>query len=498
MKLSWRLALLMVLLTLLPALATSMVGRQLLRQSLELGLNDDMDAALEAGVRRTAELYRRDRDALRRVVAAWPLAGVRPDASPDELARALDTSMPQEIGAAAHVTLVAPDGTKRVLQEGTTVEPPSEGAPPVVLTARRELVARWRVDVEVPVEKAWREDAQRTASALQMTRVLRTQQAQVERSFWLLLLGIYGVVLVLGLVAAWWLAHGITRPVTKLVRATDKVAAGDWTIQVVDSAAGELGRLNRGFNDMVRTLDAQSRTLIDLETMAGWREMARALAHEVKNPLTPIQLTVEEMQQRYKGDDAQYRALLEECTRIVVEEVESLRNVVGRFREFSRPVELRLRPLALNDLVRDVAALQRDLRSTTELDAKVGEIFGDGDRLRQVLMNLAENARAILAAQTDRQLLLKTVAHEHAVEVIVADNGPGIPEAERERVFEPYRTGTSGGLGLGMALVKGIVLAHEGSIRVESSTLGGAAIHMTFPRKLNDTSKQAQGGVDSP
>jgi two-component system nitrogen regulation sensor histidine kinase NtrY len=241
---------------------------------------------------------------------------------------------------------------------------------------------------------------------------------------------------------------------------------------------------------MVRTLNLQSRRLVDLEKMAGWREMARALAHEVKNPLTPIQLTVEEIRARYPGGDAEYEALLHECTRIVIEEVESLRAVVSRFREFSRPVALTPAPTDLGQLARDVAALQRDLRVEVRVARGLEPVPVDGDRLRQVLMNLAANAREATAGVDQPRLdVVVGVEDEHAV-ISLADNGPGIPPDQRERVFEPYRTGKTGGLGLGLALVKGIVLAHGGTIDVDDGELGGARFTIRLPRRPAPTDEE--------
>jgi nitrogen fixation/metabolism regulation signal transduction histidine kinase len=234
---------------------------------------------------------------------------------------------------------------------------------------------------------------------------------------------------------------------------------------------------------MVTTLDAQNRRLVDLETMAGWREMARALAHEVKNPLTPIQLTVEEMQAQYKGEDAEYRRLLEECTRIVVEEVESLRNVVGRFREFSRPVELRPRPQNVNALLRDLGALQKDMRVEYELDPELEKltVSGDADRLRQLFINLAENARQAQESDEDPRLWLGSSIEDGFAVLSVEDAGPGIPEEQRARVFDPYHSAKAGGLGLGLSLVKGIALAHGGRIELGEGRAGGAVFRVHLP-----------------
>jgi len=215
--------------------------------------------------------------------------------------------------------------------------------------------------------------------------------------------------------------------------------------------------------------------------MAGWREMARALAHEVKNPLTPIQLTVEEIRERYRGDDEEYRELVDRCTRIVVQEVASLRNVVQRFREFSRPIEPRLGPVDVNALLSDVGALQKDLQVSMDLQADMPTLHADEDGLRQVLMNLAQNARKATRELDDPRLKLGSRLERDRIVIAVEDNGPGIPPADRAQVFEPYRSGSAGGLGLGLALVKGIILAHEGRVTVEDGTLGGARLRLELP-----------------
>ena len=186
--------------------------------------------------------------------------------------------------------------------------------------------------------------------------------------------------------------------------------------------------------------------------------------------------------ERFWGDDLEYAALLDKCSGIVVRQVESLRNVVARFRDFSRPVEPRFALVDLNALVADVGALQRDLRVELDLAHDLGTIRADDDQLRQLLMNLARNAQTATAGCESPCLRLATRAAGESVVLEVEDNGPGIPADERERVFEPYRSGSAGGLGLGLALVKGIVLAHGGSVRVEEGRLGGACLRVELRR----------------
>ncbi len=488
MNLRARLALLMVLLMLLPALPAAWMTREVIQQSLNLGLSEDVDAALEAGVRQTRQNYQHQRDLLAQAFAAWVAETVSPEAGSSALL-ARDPAQP-DAGLLANLQLLltTPAGEEHLLwgsEQAFAAAAPADdpNEPPRSLAIEHALPDGGVLKARCPLSAEWRADARTMAATLQVVRGLQFQRSELERGFWLPFLGVYCMALLCALAAAAWLGRGITRPVQRLLEATAEVAAGRRNVQVPAAGRDEVGRLSERFNAMVRTLDAQSRHLVDLETMAGWREMARALAHEIKNPLTPIQLTVEEMRERYRGDDAEYAALIEECTRIVVQEVESLRNVVARFREFSRPVEPRFVRVDLNRLVADMAALQRDMQAEVDLAPNLDTVDADPDQMRQMLMNLARNAQTATHDQTNPRLRLATRPAGNYVVIGIEEDGPGSPAAEQGRVFEPYRTGSAGGMGLGLALVKGIVLAHRGAIEVEEGRWGGARFRITLPRR---------------
>lgn len=474
MSLRVRLILVFVVLTLLPALPAAWVTHELLGRTVDLGLREELDDALEAGVRQARGGLQAQRAALREQAEMWIDAFETADS---DLAR-IDPSFADPLVRVEVVGgPVLAEGDPALSGPAPEIE---RNAPPLRLSERARLGAT-DILLTRAVDPQWRADALRTSESLQLLRSLRAERENIERGFLLPFILIYLVSLALAVVAALLLASGWTRRVDRLVRATEAVAAGDWNAKVGLQGSDELSRLGQGFDRMVTTLDAQSRHLVEMETMAGWREMARALAHEVKNPLTPIQLTVEEMRERYRGDDPEYRALLEECSRIVVDEVASLREVVGRFREFSRPVELRRAPFDANALLRDIGAMQRDLQVDLDLADGLPPALGDADRLRQVLMNLASNTREATRERATARLRLASSATPEGIALVFEDDGPGIAASDREHVFEPYRTGKKAGLGLGLALVKGIVLAHEGTIAVDEGQWGGARFTIVLP-----------------
>jgi nitrogen fixation/metabolism regulation signal transduction histidine kinase len=480
MTVRWRLALLVLLATGVPVLTGVLVTRQLVRETLAVGLNPQLDAALEAGVRQARGQFQAQRagaeQTVRVLAARWPEGGG------EAAAAARFDSL---LAGSDRLVLRGRDGATRTLRAGALPPPESAApahAPPAAVSATATLADGRSLELTRPLRADWRDDALALAESLQMVRGLRLQRAELERMYGLGFLATFLLALVVGLTFAWRLGRGIVEPVQSLVQGTEAVAAGRRDVQVPVRRGDELGRLAERFNSMVRTLDLQGRRLVDLEKMEGWREMARALAHEVKNPLTPIQLTVEEMRARYPGGDKEYEALLSECARIVSEEVESLRSVVHRFREFSRPVALEPAPTDLGRLVGDVAALQRDLRAETTIESDLDPVAVDADRLRQVLMNLAANAREACREVAEPRLAMTLSATDTHVVITVEDNGPGVPPDQRERVFEPYRSGKAGGLGLGLALVKGIVLAHGGDITVDAGRWRGARFTITLPR----------------
>jgi nitrogen fixation/metabolism regulation signal transduction histidine kinase len=234
------------------------------------------------------------------------------------------------------------------------------------------------------------------------------------------------------------------------------------------------------FNDMVARLDDQRRRLVDMEKMAAWREVARHLAHEIKNPLLPIRLTIEELRDQYRGDDAAFRELLLESTRVVGEEIEHLQRLVRQFSEFARMPELHARPGSLDALARDVAALYPQV-TTTHAAAETVEPFAfDPEQMRRVLVNLYDNAVAMMPGGNTAVRIAIARVGAYAV-MRVGDNGPGIPPDHRSRIFEPYFTTRREGTGLGLAMVKNVVLLHGGDIAVESTVGTGTTFVIRLP-----------------
>jgi nitrogen fixation/metabolism regulation signal transduction histidine kinase len=230
--------------------------------------------------------------------------------------------------------------------------------------------------------------------------------------------------------------------------------------------------------------------LIQAQRDAAWGEVARRLAHEIKNPLTPIQLSAERIRRKYLGLlGGEDRATLDRATRTIVQQVQSMEEMVNAFSIYAQPVRMELNEINLNQLVTDVSELYKrddrviDFRFDLKNDLPL--ITADARGLRQVLNNLLINAQDALASTTNPAIVLSTRSVQsdsnNYIELTVQDNGPGIPEDLLGKLFEPYVTTKAKGTGLGLAIVKRIVEEHGGAIWVESQPGDGAKTTVRLP-----------------
>jgi two-component system nitrogen regulation sensor histidine kinase NtrY len=225
--------------------------------------------------------------------------------------------------------------------------------------------------------------------------------------------------------------------------------------------------------------------LIRAQKVAAWREVARRLAHEIKNPLTPIQLSAERMRRHLAGASPATRDLVEECTATIVGEVESLKGLVDEFSQFARMPAPRTVPTDLAQLVTDTLALYKGLFKEIDIerhfDAGVPLVRLDVEQIRRVVINLVDNA--VEAMERKGRIVVETQldAPNRVVRLVVADDGPGIPPGEREKLFLPYYSTKRRGSGLGLAIVRRIIAEHGGSIEVGANTPRGTRFTIELP-----------------
>ncbi|HWA76969.1 MAG TPA: ATP-binding protein [Polyangiaceae bacterium] len=342
-----------------------------------------------------------------------------------------------------------------------------------------------------------------------------------EKGYVLAFVALLGLTIVAAVGVGSLLARSVVGRIAALAEATKLVAAGDLSIRVPEAGEDELSDLAHGFNRMLGEV-AESRARIEyLQRIGAWQEMARRLAHEIKNPLTPIQLAVQDVHRRYEGADPTFRRLLDTTLEIVEDEVGTLRRLVSEFSDFARLPQANLEAEDLGAFLNELSeqlSLIEDERGDGELPeglrsawrgAHIGLSFSlpkepayvlmDRHMLRRVMLNLIQNSAQAMQEQGERtpKILVSLRAERDSYLLDVEDSGPGIPEALRERMFDPYVTTKSEGTGLGLAIVKKVIVEHGGSITAMSSELGGARLRIRLPATAAPAPAPAKGAPES-
>jgi signal transduction histidine kinase len=313
-----------------------------------------------------------------------------------------------------------------------------------------------------------------------------------------LLVGGSGIVLAILLSS--WAAARVTRPVGQLARAAQEVAAGNWNTRVEVSGNDELAQLAESFNRMTTELLTQKERLVQTERVAAWRELARRLAHELKNPLFPLQLTVENLIRARTQSPELFEEIFRESSHTLLAEISNLKAIIGRFSEFSKMPHPQLQNVQVNEILRGVAQLfqaqlsapgRAPIACTLELDETLGPVSADPELLHRAISNLVLNAMD--AMPDGGKLILRSTGTDGKVIIEVADNGSGLTREECERIFTPYYTSKQHGTGLGLAIVQSVVSDHGGRISVQSEPGQGT----TFTIELSRNSEGAAAATES-
>jgi signal transduction histidine kinase len=314
------------------------------------------------------------------------------------------------------------------------------------------------------------------------TGPLRARLAQLDRVY--LVGGL--VALVAALLLATVLVMGLTRPLRELEAAARRVGEGDLESTINVRHGGEVGRALSAFNRMTEELKTTRERLLRAERIAAWRDIARRIAHEIKNPLSPIQVSIETMRKTYAKGHPDFDEIFQESTATILEEVERLRRIVAEFSRFARLPRPSPEWLELRELGEHVVGLHQGGEVQIHLeDHDPPQVRADREQLTQVLVNLVQNASDAARARHGSHgghviLRLEPDEETGGARIRVQDNGPGIPAEQRNQIFEPYYTSKAGGTGLGLAIVHRIIGDHGGHVEVQQSPDGGAEFVMVL------------------
>lgn len=328
----------------------------------------------------------------------------------------------------------------------------------------------------------------RTQGAVSEYQILQQRIHGLQLNFF----SIFMLVSMLLLLAALWrglaLADDIMQPISELYDAAENVRNGDMTVQVRESSRDdELAILGRAFNRMIRQIDAQQKELVAAQRYAAWSDVARRIAHEIKNPLTPIQLATERLKRKYgknlEGEDKEnfnkYIDMLDRHTT-------DIRNMVDEFASFARMPAPQLQQADLCELIRAVVFSEECRKGAAEIKLYLPDspvVLGiDPSQMGRALANILKNAHEAMennVANAEINVTMRKCADSW--EIVIEDNGPGFPADIMPRLTEPYVTTRQKGTGLGMAIVRKIVEDHKGKLQLENRAEGGARVIIRLP-----------------
>jgi signal transduction histidine kinase len=320
----------------------------------------------------------------------------------------------------------------------------------------------------------------------------RRGMVEVQRHIRAIAFGVAGIGILFAIGASLWIAARVSRPIEQLAAAAGEVAAGRWDAHVAVHGNDEVGALARSFNRMTSQLVEQRGQLVQSERVAAWRELARRLAHELKNPLFPLQLTVENMIRARQLSPAKFDSMFDEVftegAATLQSEIANLKTIIGRFSDFSRmpkPQKERIdvRDVVLRALTLYKPAMQEHVPPITlqsDADQSPLRISADPELLHRAISNLVLNA---IDAMPEGGHLAASAARKDngAIEIRVSDSGGGLAAEECERLFTPYYTTKEYGTGLGLAIVQSIVADHHGKVSVASRPGAGATFIIELP-----------------
>jgi signal transduction histidine kinase len=446
-----------VIATVLPLAATIGITMSLLESSLGYATTEELNGlsrTLEATVR---QFYQREREALRQDAAigrsaptTYLVANIA--TWPEDVRAFWESTEPDRFG------LAGPDGD------------------------RLDYMRRSTNGVDVYSRDLAGIHMQELSTKLRQARevVGSIEARDLRRGFTLTLLLLVAIVWLISLAPLLFIAHRISKPIRQLTAGLTDFAAGDWDRRVESSRADEVGNAVDAFNHMAEQLRRSRERLVYLTQMSSWQSLARKTAHELKNSLTPIRLTVEEMVVRQPQAD---RVFMQEAAQIVISEIETLERRVRAFSEFAREPPVNPEAFDLNALVTERVSLLKPAHPSShyrfKLDVRGPRVHAGADLVKGILTNLLENA-ADAAGANGTILTITSLQGDQAV-VEVHDSGPGISDEASRTLFEPTITFKKHGMGLGLSIARKNALLLGGDITLVKGELGGAGFRVSLP-----------------
>jgi two-component system nitrogen regulation sensor histidine kinase NtrY len=299
------------------------------------------------------------------------------------------------------------------------------------------------------------------------------------------MLGAYAFVVLIIIVIGILLANRLSKPLRDLSEAATSIGKGNLDVQLRVRSADEVGELVRSFNEMTKELKASRENVARAERELAWKEMAKQVAHEIKNPLTPIKLSIQHLLQAYKDEAKDYGEILQRVSATVIEQIEVLSRIASEFSNFARMPERRFERVDVKQLLQETVALFSDVRGI-EFRTKLADtgviLVADKDELRRVFVNLIRNS--VQAMEQGGTISVELEVLDRFCRITITDTGSGIPEELQPKVFQPNFSTKTDGTGLGLAIAAKVIEDLNGTIHLRSTMGKGTTVEVRIPLKL--------------
>lgn len=297
--------------------------------------------------------------------------------------------------------------------------------------------------------------------------------------------GIYSFAVLIIILLSTLFANQLAYPIRRLTKAAESVGQGDLNVKIDHNEKGELKDLINGFNKMTSELQKNQAELAELEREAAWKEMAKQVAHEIKNPLTPMKLALQQLSIAYKDKNKDFDSLFEKVSKTVLNQIENLSHIAGEFSRFAKMPTLKLEIIDMVTVITDTINLYQDEKIKIEFKSDIGSAIIEADKshLRRIFINLIRNSIQANA----NVILIELLRNENYYIICVQDNGSGISADDQERIFDENFTTKKQGMGLGLAITRKFIESINGSIKLKLSTPGDTVFEILIPAKKSET-----------
>ncbi|MGH2575186.1 MAG: sensor histidine kinase, partial [Ignavibacteria bacterium] len=297
--------------------------------------------------------------------------------------------------------------------------------------------------------------------------------------------GTYFITVIFLIIIVNILSYRISNPIIKLLKATEQLSKGNVEIQVKSKSKDEIGELVKSFNKMTKELKRSREELKKVERESAWREIARQVAHEIKNPLTPMKLAIQHLYRAYNKNSKDFKSILQTTNSMIIDQIETLNRIATEFSDFARMPSRNYRPLNIDNILSDVVKLlNTDNKIIFKTDKSIGdaEVLGDKDEVQRALINIIRNSLQAIDEKTGYRekglVTIESYRDNGYYKIQVKDNGVGMDENTLDKLFEPYFSTKSKGMGLGLVITKKIIDDMKGKILVRSKLNKGTEVEI--------------------